>query len=324
MPAEKEDQLDLFDEDNVEEKGVTVDKEGKVLEASQEVEGGQDEDEEEPAPVVVQGGTEDREAIREARRIERQDKKQRARERDANKDRLISSLQRQVNDLSARVAQTHRRQEGFDIARLDAELASAEQTAAEAQQILADAVEKADGKGAADANELYYAARKRAEVLKGAKEKIARFSSQPTAQLDPGLVSNAKAWMGKNEWFSPTSTDEDSMVTRAIDDFLAAEGYDPRTSEYWDELDDRLAKKLPHRYRVQPTSNNNNSTRVSGSGKNSSRAGSPSNTEGEGSGFYLSPARVRAIKDAGKWDDAKQRTAMIKRYKEYDAAHKGN
>jgi hypothetical protein len=37
-----------------------------------------------------------------------------------------------------------------------------------------------------------------------------------------------------------------------------------------------------------------------------------------GNDYYVSPERVKAIKDAGKWDNIKERRKMIEKYVEYD------
>jgi 2-polyprenyl-6-methoxyphenol hydroxylase-like FAD-dependent oxidoreductase len=39
---------------------------------------------------------------------------------------------------------------------------------------------------------------------------------------------------------------------------------------------------------------------------------------GAGRVYTLSPDRVKAIKDAGMWDDVAERNKMIKTYREYD------
>ncbi len=53
---------------------------------------------------------------------------------------------------------------------------------------------------------------------------------------------------------------------------------------------------------------------VTGSGREHSSTGRP----GE---FRLSPERVRAIKEAGKWDNITERNRMIKKYAEYDRSN---
>ena len=49
--------------------------------------------------------------------------------------------------------------------------------------------------------------------------------------------------------------------------------------------------------------------------------GSDRDTRGGSTGgnqFVLSPDRVRAIKEAGRWDNITERNKMIRKYAEYD------
>jgi hypothetical protein len=39
-----------------------------------------------------------------------------------------------------------------------------------------------------------------------------------------------------------------SRIAKKIDELMGAQGWDPTDPDYWDELDSRLQKELPHRY----------------------------------------------------------------------------
>ena len=88
---------------------------------------------------------------------------------------------------------------------------------------------------------------------------------------------------------------------------------EPKSQEYWEELDNRLAKYLPHRYSNVVENSVNPSTRrprtvVTSSGRESASSSGGKNT------FTLTPDQVRAMKDAGMWDDPEKRAKMIRRY----------
>jgi hypothetical protein len=97
----------------------------------------------------------------------------------------------------------------------------------------------------------------------------------------------------------------------------------PRTPEYWDELDNRLQKYLPHRYTGaanggSSTGNQRPRNVVGSSGREASAA-----FGGDNRGtFTLSPERVRAMKDAGAWDNPERRQVMIQKYVAYDRTHR--
>jgi hypothetical protein len=122
--------------------------------------------------------------------------------------------------------------------------------------------------------------------------------------------------MSDNDWYNPDGADIDSKITKVIDESLLAEGWDPASNDYWEELDRRLSKRLPHRYTDDTFETNSQRSLkrrsvVTGSG----RENVPSSGAGRGS-FVLDPEQVRAIKDAGFWDDPQKRNRMIKRYAE--------
>lgn len=69
--------------------------------------------------------------------------------------------------------------------------------------------------------------------------------SQPeTPNIDP----KAKAWADRNTWFW-----KDKVMTgvaMGLSDELIESGYDPRSDEYYRELDSRLRKELPHKFQT--------------------------------------------------------------------------
>ncbi len=337
--AEKNEQLELdLELEPAEGSGVYVDDKGSIVEQDERLrqvpekqkplispdddEREEQEDQDEAEEVARAHTEEDREAIRERRRKERKLRKIHQRERLENKDRLIASLQRQVQDMSARIAQAEQRQVGFDISKLDRDLQEAIDTANEAKEHLRAAAESADGEGVANATELYYAARRKAEYLAGIKQNLNRAARQPAPvkAADPELKRHADDWMRRNPWFDLNERDEDSKIAKVIDNQLAAEGYDPRTKEYWDELDDRLSARLPHRYSSSNVNGSGGTRRsvVSGSGKNSGT----SSGNGAAGKFYLSADRVKAMKDAGIWDQPDARAKMVEAYRRYDKENK--
>lgn len=120
--------------------------------------------------------------------------------------------------------------------------------------------------------------------------------------------------MARNSWYDPNGKNTDSKIAIKIDEELVEEGWDPTSEEYWEELDTRLSQYLPHQYKNQQTGGNAKArprSPVTGSGRESAPAARP----GE---YRLSPDRVKAIKEAGKWDNPVERQKMIRRYAEYD------
>jgi hypothetical protein len=128
--------------------------------------------------------------------------------------------------------------------------------------------------------------------------------------------------MENNSWYDPNGRDPDSKVALTIDQALAEEGWDPKTGEYWEELENRLQRYLPHRYTGEtneaPASRPKPRSVITSSGRESASSAGGKNT------FTLSPDQVRAMKDAGLWDDPEKRARMIRRYATEARQNNGN
>ena len=130
---------------------------------------------------------------------------------------------------------------------------------------------------------------------------------------DPQLQKYASTWMENNSWYDPNGKDPDSRIALTIDQAMAEEGWNPKTPQYWDELDNRLQKYLPHRYTGDTDEKPNRNSRPRNVVTSSGRESSSSNVIGKNQ-FALSRDQVQAMKDAGMWDDPEKRAKMIRRY----------
>jgi len=95
---------------------------------------------------------------------------------------------------------------------------------------------------------------------------------QPQQERDPKL----DAWLSKNTWFG-----KDSIMTgaaRALHETLVAEeGFDPRTDEYYAEIDKRMRRELPNKF--QGDKKNVQSVTPAGSGTRSLKSGRKKSVE---------------------------------------------
>lgn len=253
----------------------------------------------------------DTEAIRAAKRARRRAKKQLQRENQREKDLRFNQLLKQNQELMQRLSAVENRTHGSELARIDKAIEDQEVRINYAKMKIAEATKNQDGEAMTEAQDLLYEARRAHEALNNLKRQAAQPKRAPTQGPDPILKSYAEKWMARNSWYDPNKSDEDSAIAFAIDERLAKEGWDPRSQEYWDELDSRLQKRLPHRYTQadedEPVVRRPRSV-VTGSGKESAPAKGGRNT------FVLSAEQVRAMKDAGMWEDPVMREKMIRRY----------
>ena len=264
-------------------------------------------------------------AIRAARREERHLKKKLTKAKIEESGHVISALRRENEKMAERLAVLERKTAGSDLARLDKAIEDSHVRVTYAKMKMKEATEQADGAGLAEATEAWYEARRQAEALDSLKKRA--IQSQSTSNVpvtpDPQLKRHATDWMSRNGWYDPNGKDMDSQITTKIDEQLTQEGWDPKSAEYWDELDNRLTKYLPHRYNSHNDDRSSSYRRprsvVTGSGREAA-----SGSRGDGSaGFVLSPERVRAIKEAGRWDNIDERRKMIRKYMEYDRNNAG-
>jgi hypothetical protein len=265
---------------------------------------------------------EEREAIRAARREERKLKKKLHREKARESNHLIESLKRQNTEMAERLAALEKRSAGADLARMEKAVEDANMRLQYAKAKIAEATDARNGAELAEAQEMWYEARRQVEALENMRKKASADSQNTNVPKAPDIRMQRKAavWMERNSWYDPSGKDTDSAIAVKIDEALAEEGWDPTTDEYWEELDERLTKYLPHRYN-RGTETRQSSSRAprsvqTGTGREASSTTRP----GE---FKLSAERVRAIKEAGMWDDPKLRQKMIQKFVEYDRNQRG-
>lgn len=263
----------------------------------------------------------DSDAVREARRARRRAKKQLVRETNRAKDVELQQLRRQNELLEQRLQQVERHTAESQMARLDKALEDGHVRLEFAKMKIQEATAAGDGDAMAEAQNLFYEARQQIEQLRQAQQQAAQAPQQQAQRPDPRVQRNANAWLERNSWYDVKGRDTDSRVAKQVDQSMIEEGWDPKDPDYWDELDSRLQKYLPHRYNQ---SAENESVRqrprnvVASSGREASAAYGGTNR----GTFVLSPERVRAMKDAGAWDNPQRKKAMIQKFMEYDRLNK--
>lgn len=264
----------------------------------------------------------DRDAIRAARREERKLKKQIHKEKARESNHLITALKKQNSELAERLAVLEKRTSGAELARLEKAIDDAGTRVEFAKMKLQDAVNARDGAEVAKAQQLWYDSMRQLESLQSIKENANKQISQPKQNNiqvpDPMVQRMATRWMEKNDWYDPQLRDHDSRIAQTIDQALTEEGFEPSLPEYWEELDERLQKYLPHRYANgynPPIRNQKPRSVVTSSGRETTGSLKPNE-------FRLDPERVKAIKDAGMWDDHNARAKMINKFREWDKQNK--
>lgn len=292
----------------------------------------------EAAELAAAGSDDERERIREKRRIERQTRKVARKNREEDMRRTIDAQNRIIDEIRGQLDVINRRSSGADIAQVDERINQAKANVTYLEQVIADGTKSQNGEAVARATVELQRTIIAQEKLENFRQQLVGASRRPEApQLDPRTVANARTWFRDNSWYDPKGGDADSRVVLALDAQLAQEGYNPASSDYWEELTTRVKAVLPKHFeggsgRDDNSGGGQNNDRSPGSGYNpgaSQRKPSRSVVTGGSSaaagssggkgGYVLSPDRVQALKEAGVWDDPKARADAIRRYRDYDA-----
>lgn len=267
--------------------------------------------------------TDERDAIRERRRLEKLERKDR-RDQAIKRDKLeLDFLRKRNDDLERRVTAQEQRAHQVDLGAYDSHIASAAKEAEMAERVIAKAVEAGNGKDVAQAMRYRDQAMQKVQQLQFAKQQAAQQRPQPQGQqLDDMTMHYANEFIKANPWYDSQGRDEDSAIVIAIDQSLAKDGYNPQSEEYWDELRKRAARRLPEKFKTERQSTRETReerTPRGGPAVGSGREYAPATTRKE---IYLSPERKQALIDAGVWDDPVLRMKYAKRYSEYDRNNK--
>lgn len=272
------------------------------------------EPEEDRAAKQVDDDEADREAIRERRRLEKKERKQR-RETAINRDKIeLEFLRKRNEDLEQRVMAVEQRSQQNDLSLFDQKIREATNEVQLAEKVIAKAVAAGNGEDVTQAMRYRDQAILKTRQLEAAK-KQAQQVKPPGKPVDDISLAYAKEFIKDHNWYDPEGKDESSAIVLAIDNSLVKEGFNPRTPEYWDELRDRVRRRVPERFdeadEEVPASRKARGGPPVGSG----REHAPTSTRRE---VYISPERKAALIEAGVWDDPVLRQKYIKKYMEYD------
>jgi len=265
------------------------------------------------------GNDPERAAIRERRRLEKVERKDR-RDQAIKRDKLeLDFLRKRNDDLERRVSVQEQRSHQVDLGSYDQAIASATNEVEMAERVIAKAVEAGNGADVAQAMRYRDQAMQKAQQLQYAKQQAAQQQRPQAQQIDDMTMHYAKEFMADNPWYDSQGRDEDSAIVIAIDQALAKDGFNSQTEEYWDELRKRTARRLPEKFKNQRQPAKEERTPRGGPAVGSGREHAPATTRKE---IYLSPERKQALIDAGVWEDPVLRMKYAKRYSEYDRANK--
>jgi len=224
----------------------------------------------------------------------------------------LAYLREQNAELMRRMAAVEGNTLTQNAAGVQQQLQQALAEARQAEQIMARAIEAGNGEDAATALRIRDEAKERAAQLSAYKDRFEAAAKEATTpRADPRVTNYAQQWLSANSWYDPQGRDEDSAITKAIDNALAREGWNPASEEYWHELTRRVANRIGDGEAEAPARNAKRKAPPTGSG----REYAPPSTKNE---VVVTPERKQAMLDAGVWDDPVARKRYLKAYQDYD------
>lgn len=198
---------------------------------------------------------------------------------------------------------------------LDRRIEDVRQDIRQADMILARAIEVGNGEDAATALRLRDEAKAAELELRAASRTFD--APREAAAPDARVVDLANRWTAANPWYQRDGSTEESAIVNAIDSRLVAEGYNPSTTEYWNELTNRVKGRLVPQSSGREARDNapESRERKKAPPLGNGRDHAPASTRKE---VYVTPDRKQAMIDAGIWDDPSRRTRMLKAYADFD------
>lgn len=243
-------------------------------------------------------------------------RKKRLQEKFQAKDEIIQQQQEEIESFKKWKGEIEGRLTNVDKGKVEDALVQTQAIMNKAFQDQAAAINEGRGEDATAAQRIAYDAAQRLQQLQAWKQQLDRVPNQPqTSTADSSVVVRKRqAWEEKHDWYNPTGNDEDSMLAKTISGILVSEGFSPKTDDFWDELDDRLAARgigsqaeedleeeeapKPRKRQAPPVGGGSNRNNDVG-GKNR---------------VNLPPALVQTLKDNGIWDDTERRNRVVRNY----------
>ena len=264
---------------------------------------------------------EERESIREARREERRLKKELKKQRDLSAKNKITALERRNAELAERLAKVENTASSYEFAQLDKAIEDEATRVEYAKMKMLQAAQANDAVSQMEYLEQLTDAKQRLNQAQHYKKQQVDQAQSPKQNVPNPITTevqqNATKWLKKNSWYDPQARDTDSRIAKVVDQELVTDGWDPSDPEYWEELDNRLQSRLPHRYTSKGSKEGRRSSGPTASSRSSNATAQKPGT------ITLSRERVQAIKDAGAWDNTEKRNKMIRAYASYDRQNKG-
>lgn len=266
------------------------------------------------------------------RKLERKSRK--ARQREArDRDRMELTFLRNRNEqLERRFSAVETRVVQNETNAIEQRIGQVRTQIQAADEVMKAAMKAQNGEDFVEAQKLRDQLVRQEALLQGAKQQRVNAGKQ-TPQLDPAHVEQATRFAHSIPWYNANGTDKDSKKMNEVDAAVLNDGYDPASPAYYQELERRAKKALPHRFKAKAKDDEDEDEdddeaedeveeetpqrRSKPKGGPTFRTGGRNVTLKKGQ-VYVSRERREAMEQAGVWDDPVLRKQYLGSYARYD------
>ena len=214
----------------------------------------EDEEDERDARLAYDEAMDDDDSVEERGNSRRQRRNRARRDAIAMRDQELDALRQQVSQLSGMVTNVSQGQVGVVLNTVETQLGQAQGHLQVLDDELGKAVAAGDGDQFRKVQRLRDEASARVFQLASQRQRIIVETQQsqrpqmPQGQMQqrggpvasPAAAKYSEVFLDRHPWFKSEGGSEDSEIVKAIDDHLAAEGYNPNTPLYWRTLEERV------------------------------------------------------------------------------------
>lgn len=251
----------------------------------------------------------------EKRRLSSKEKRERQREQRTRLEAKVKALTSQTVEMQRRLQAAEGNQYGLRLEGIKNKKEELQNLYNQATQKLVQFEESNNLKGTREAVELRFRLENEFKSLEQQEQQISQVASRP-APLDNSTVNYFKGWVDRNkDWYKADLSNRDSRIADELSKDILNEGFTTSQPEFWEELDRRCSDYIPtKRKRTLRDPQYDDDHDDEPPPQTVSGRGNTSRSESSRQEVKIDSWTVQQWKNAGIWDDPKERSKAIKEY----------
>jgi len=298
------------DEDDID---VTIEEEpDEVVDASGEVEAKPEPKEDENYTVDDLEG--ESQAKIEKRRLSSKEKRERRREQRHRLEAKVKALTSQTIEMQRRLQAAEGNQYGLRLEGIKTKKEELQNLYKQTDQRLSEFEAAGNVKGTREAVELRMRLENEFRAIEQQEQQISQVASRPTP-LDNNTVNYFKGFVDRNkDWYRADLSNRDSRIADELSKDILNEGFTTSQPEFWEELDRRCSDYIPTKRKRTAREPQYDDEDDAPPPQTVSGRGGAARNESSRQEVKIDSWTVQQWKNAGIWDDPKERSKAIKEY----------